>query len=587
MGSLLAFSAMEWVTFDNRGELPSRRQGHTLTRLLDSSFCVLFGGEADNDSLLNDMYILDLQTNVWERVTYQSQVCPKPRTLHTATAISSASLVVIGGTTSNNVDVAPQTNNLVETWLFDLRSSVWKQLSSEDHHAPPSRSGHSAVLIRTAGHVPGIYIFGGFGPRSESATVHRLRLTDWRWEAVFVSVTNPGRPDLVVTDPRTASRSAKTSNGLESAAAPEVCPATRENHCAVWVPALNGMVIFGGESDRNVHGDFWLFSPAEKGRPRAVWTWRLLNVRMGGGFVQNGIAPSSGSACILFSTDRPVIALWGGVDVHGNIINGCHVYVVDLLALQSVRVSVKNAPAWGRVLFAIDRYHDRLLVSGGFGKKVVQPATVDCIKLGDLWKANRTCASEFGPVAARIAHGEPVDESLEKASLNVVECDGYKLKALKGPSHISVGTKFAGQVIGSEEFGTKVTVVIEGKVHKGYLVAYPIKIDKDGIADKKRVEHVKVNSATAGLVNKNKSGEAIGQEEKKKVRSADTDTARSEVAKQPDGGQKESGGASKAKTCEEKSKRRKREDLEAALPEEGTVKKRVAPISKGEVITID
>lgn len=581
---------MEWVSFTNGGELPRQRQGHTLTRLLDSSFCVLFGGEEDDDSLLNDMHLFDLQTNVWARVTYQSQACPNPRTLHTATAISSTSLVIIGGTTSNTVDVTAEANNPIEAWLFDLRSSVWKQLSVGDSHAPPSRSGHSAVLIRTAGQVPGIYIFGGFGPRSDSATVHRLRLSDWRWEAVPVAISSLGRADLIVTDPRTASRSMKPDDEMETSTPTEVCPAIRENHSAVWVPALNGMIIFGGESDRNVHGDFWLFSPTptERGRPRAAWTWRPLNIRMGGGFVHNGIAPASGSACVLFPTERPMIALWGGVDVHGNIVNGSQIYVVDLLALQSIRVFVKNAPAWGRVLFAIDRYHDQLLVSGGFGKKVIQPAAIQCIKLGDSWKANRTCASEFGPAAARVARGGPMDEALEKVSQSNVDLTGtMKLGPLRGPSSISVGTKFAGKVIGSEDFGTKVSVIIEGKVHQGFLVAYPVKREKGATADKKGVELVKLT--TSASVSEACPGGATGEGDKKgDVNAADTETTRSEVGKQTsDERMQSTGGTNPAKTFGEKPKRRKREDLEAALPEEGTVKKRVAPISKGEVITID
>lgn len=582
---------MEWVTFDNGGDLPSQRQGHTLTRLLDSSFCVLFGGEEDDDSLLNDMHLFDLQTNVWARVTYQSPVCPNPRTLHTTTAISSTSLVIIGGTTSNTVDATAEANNPIEVWIFDLRSSIWKQLPMDDSHAPPSRSGHSAVLIRTAGQVPGIYIFGGFGPRSDSATVHRLRLSDWRWEAVPVVISTPGRADLIVTDPRTASRSVKPDDETDTSTPMEVCPAIRENHSAIWVPALNGMIIFGGESDRNVHGDFWLFSPVptEKGRPRAAWTWRPLNIRMGGGFVHNGIGPASGSACVLFPTERPMIALWGGVDVHGNIVTGSQIYVVDLLALQSIRVSVKNAPSWGRVLFAIDRYHDQLLVSGGFGKKAIQSAAIQCIKLGDSWKANRTCASEFGPAAARVARGGSVDEALEKASQNNVDLMGTMKLAepSSGPSSISVGTKFAGKVIGSEDFGTKVSVIIEGKVHQGFLVAYPVKREKGATADKNCAEPDK--AAINASVSMGSPGEATGEEEKKgDGNTAGTETTQSEVGKQTNDEQVQGTGCTNpTKPIGEKPKRRKREDLEAALPEEGTVKKRVAPISKGEVITID
>lgn len=567
---------MQWQhPLKTYGPIPSPRRGHTMTRLLNSSTLVVFAGESENDVLLNDMYTFDITTATWHRVTYASEPVPHARYRHTATAISSTAIVVIGGDDHvTSTDAAASSATPIDAWLFDLRTSTWACLSKDESYAPATRGGHSAVFIKVPGQPPGIYVFGGFGAHNFSAVVYRLRTTDWKWERVNIMVETPQDGAIQVTDPY---------QELVQMAYPErasaSCPCPRESHISLWVPNLNGMLVFGGESDDIFHNDFWLLTPAES-KSRA-WRWHQLKVRMAGNFPDNIVPSLAAASGVLLPTECPKLLIWAGMTSPNSLNLLRHAWVIDLIALQSVLVNVHGLPIdTGRVLHALIRTEDRLLVCGGVDAESDLPCDIQVVKLTKVLRTSCERAADFGPVAARIARGEfspdengaKDDDTMEKRSL------------APSPSRIPMGATFSGKVTLSTQFGTHVSVVINGRVYKGLLITYPLTQDK------------KLENIAKDIVTQAEKGDE--ETLTRNAKSGDNETTKGEstvtqggLAQKSSSGHKaesnKGNGTAEALSSERLAKKRKFEAMVAALPDVDGSEERPLQAPTPEVIDLD
>lgn len=440
-----------------------------MTRLLNSSTIIVFAGESEHDELLNDMYTFDITTATWQAIAYAPGPVPHPRYRHSTTAVSSTSVVVIGGDRHTSVsEEVGSVATAIDAWLFDLRTFAWAHLSIDDSNAPAMRGGHSAVFAKVPGHSPGIYLFGGFGVQNFSAVVYRLRTTDWKWERVYVLVERPDGSSTPVSDPH------QYLSQFDIQRANTSCPCPRESHVGMWVPALDGMLIFGGESDTVFHGDFWLFSPVDE-KTRA-WGWRQLHVRMARNFVDNAVPSLAAASGVLLPSERPMVLIWAGLISPRNLNFLSHAWVVDLLSLQSVRINVNGLPSdAGRVLHAVVRFEDRLLLSGGVDAKSDLSCDIQEVRLAEILQSCRTHAADFGQVPSPLAYGAALShmENTPRDNTNDVVCTSETLFP------IPKDTSFSGKVTLNTQFGTHVSVVINGRVHKGLLIAFPSSQDSD------------------------------------------------------------------------------------------------------------
>lgn len=577
---------MEWQQpLKTHGPAPSSRRGHTMTRLLNSSTVVVFAGESEHDELLNDMYTFDITTATWQSVVYAPGPVPHPRYRHSTTAISSTAIVVIGGDshTSASEEVG-SVATAIDAWLFDLRTFAWARLSIDDSNAPAMRGGHSAVFAKVPGHSPGIYLFGGFGVQNFSAIVYRLRTADWKWERVYVMVERPDGSSTPVSDPH------QYLSQFDPLRANASCPCPRESHIGIWVPSLTGMLIFGGESDTVFHSDFWLFSPVD-GKTRA-WRWRQLNVRMARNFVDNAVPSLAAASGVLLPMDRPMLLIWAGLISPRNLNFLSHGWVVDLMSLQSVRISVNGLPSdTGRVLHAIVRFEDRLLLSGGVDAKSDLPCDIQVVKLVDMLQSCCTHAADFGEVATRTGQGAMFQKESTLHS-DVNDCSAGTSTA---PFVIPKDTSFSGKVTVSTEFGTHVSVVINGRVHQGLLIAFPNSQDDDKkpTADENESEQITGETQREKLntTNEDRADNApVSSPEKTNVgpNENSTDNAKLSTTKSDDAHDDINSANTKQITSDSPktlAKKRKHEEMMAALIDPDDLKR--PPLVKGEVIMLD
>lgn len=478
---------MEWFgKQETLGNQPPSRKGHTMTRLLDSSLVLVFGGENEYGEQLNDMWSLHVERMEWRRITYRDGPVPPPRLLHTATAISSTSMVVMFGDSLEHNSTSPPTPAR-DVWVFDIRDCSWREIKGGGN-APPPRSCHTAVFGNGLGQVPAIYVFGGFGHgEPDGSAVHRLRIGDWRWECLPVLIKDVNGKEHVVEKPE--------SNTTPASEGEETFPGERESHTAIWLPGLNGMMIYGGDGGVAIMDDCWLFVPSS--RRAGTWRWRRLKLRMARGVKENKIPACAGASLIALPTEKTQVLLWGGIlgATGEETLSPAISYLIDLDAMQTTRLVAKGTlPGCGRLLHGFARAGHHIFAFGGCDSAGNVMEGLELARLLPDLKSIGLQATDFGPEAAGVAAGakpnvhdrEPNEEEDEFEELD-------PNMPLMGPSSIPKGTPLSGRIIEVTDFGYFVSVIINGKLYKGVLVANPLK-DRDAAQERANTEKVPIKA---------------------------------------------------------------------------------------------
>jgi len=272
---------------------PTPREFHTLTNIPGTSFNVLFGGQAFNqtDEALGDTWVLDTGAALWKLMN--PAVAPQARCQAVAGATSDE-VILFGG---QNL-VSPRTF-FSDVWRYNLTSNTWKQ----DVFVLPSvllpRSYPAGVLVDDS-----LYIFGGFVQALQAVTndVWSYNITSKSW-------------------------SLHSSNGRAGA------PRPRQGHSAVFYnDTVNGpsIILFGGYNGTGGMSDTWQY---------IIKTTAWIQLTKDGD--PSGPSPRWGQSAI-FTVDPPTVVIFGGSFVGGNI----NPYYNDVWALQSV----SNGWNWTLVL---------------------------------------------------------------------------------------------------------------------------------------------------------------------------------------------------------------------------------------------
>ncbi|KAI4352662.1 hypothetical protein L6164_006890 [Bauhinia variegata] len=152
------------------GTIPVARTGQSTT--LVGSRVIVFGGEDINKKLLNDVYILDLESMTWDAIK-TTQTPPAPRYDHTAIMHGERYLLIFGGC-SHSVFF----NDL---HVLDLQTMEWSQPQIQGDVVSP-RAGHAGITIDESW-----FIVGGGDNRSGCPETLVLNMSKLVW-SVLTSV---------------------------------------------------------------------------------------------------------------------------------------------------------------------------------------------------------------------------------------------------------------------------------------------------------------------------------------------------------------------------------------------------------------
>eukprot|EP00026_Physarum_polycephalum_P000096 Phypoly_transcript_00096.p2 GENE.Phypoly_transcript_00096~~Phypoly_transcript_00096.p2 ORF type:complete len:684 (+),score=98.45 Phypoly_transcript_00096:4830-6881(+) len=141
----------KWAKISMHGMPPSARMYHTAICLNDN-IMVVYGGKGDNNVILDDMYLINLDTGT--SIRCMPEKSPGPRQNHACVALNKEEMVLIGGITKGDV-----ISN--DVFVFSMRTKQWTKVNVTGEFA--KRELHSAIFTGTE-----IWVFGGKGENNNT-----------------------------------------------------------------------------------------------------------------------------------------------------------------------------------------------------------------------------------------------------------------------------------------------------------------------------------------------------------------------------------------------------------------------------------
>eukprot|EP00897_Mesotaenium_endlicherianum_P000842 jgi/Mesen1/10759/ME000909S10083 len=159
--------ANSWSILKTRGQVPPARGGQTVTQVGNALW--LFGGEDLKRKLLNDVYVLDLATNVWELLE-TTGAPPSPRADHATTITDEGNLLVFGGGSHSFC--------YNDIYLLNTQTNEWSQPETKGE-LPAPRAGHAGVLVGTSW-----FLIGGGDTKGGVTDTVTLDVVSLEWSVV-------------------------------------------------------------------------------------------------------------------------------------------------------------------------------------------------------------------------------------------------------------------------------------------------------------------------------------------------------------------------------------------------------------------
>jgi hypothetical protein len=159
-----------WNPYLIQSQQPLARSEFAYTR--NGDVFILYGGQGD-ENLLDDMYFLNIKTNIWERVEVRSKLKPAARK-GSCMAVVGYSILIFGGKT-----LAGYTNEL---WMFDIGTGEYTLLPTHEILTPLA---YSKCKITTEDDKNYFYVFFGesVGIRAKSE-VFKFDMEEKNWSKV-------------------------------------------------------------------------------------------------------------------------------------------------------------------------------------------------------------------------------------------------------------------------------------------------------------------------------------------------------------------------------------------------------------------
>ncbi|XP_007030970.2 PREDICTED: acyl-CoA-binding domain-containing protein 4 [Theobroma cacao] len=156
-----------WSMLKTYGKAPVSRGGQSVT--LVGTTLVIFGGQDAKRTLLNDLYILDLETMTWDEIDAVG-VPPSPRSDHAAAVHAERYLLIFGGGSH-----ATCFNDL---HVLDLQAMEWSR-PTQQGEIPTPRAGHAGVTVGE-----NWFIAGGGDNKSGASETVVLNMFTLVWSVV-------------------------------------------------------------------------------------------------------------------------------------------------------------------------------------------------------------------------------------------------------------------------------------------------------------------------------------------------------------------------------------------------------------------
>ncbi len=343
-----------WTQLVTAGTPPSSRSRHTAIYDSANDRMIVFGGGADNPTVFDDTWALDLSGMPTWSPLLVTGLAPK-RGSHSAVYVPArGSMLVFGGSDGNSL--------WNDTWELTLSSTPsWSQLAPIGS-PPSSRAGHAAIYDPASNRM---IVQGG-------ADGFSIRSDTW---SLSLSAT-PAWSQIPVTGE---------------------LPALRTGFPIVLDPVRDRIILFGGNASGHVYGDTWtlpLSGPA---------SWSQLSTLH--------LPPGRANHTAIYDPTTDRVLVFGGSDgavYHGETWQLALSTVADW---SPVEVPQANPPARQSATAVYDPARDRMVVFGGTNRNFYNDTWTLELAGTPAWTSP---APEGMPPSARYGHSAIYDPTRDR-----------------------------------------------------------------------------------------------------------------------------------------------------------------------------
>jgi N-acetylneuraminic acid mutarotase len=148
---------------------------------------ILFAGDNADDGFLGDMWMYNVFANTWTEITYEGTETPGERNNPRITYIENDKILLFGG---NNIVWTK--DELNDTWIFDLNTKEWTDVTPTGTNPPPRHSHELAYIGNDK-----VILFGGTDASNYFNDVWEFDTSTNEWTELMANDPSPtGQPDV-------------------------------------------------------------------------------------------------------------------------------------------------------------------------------------------------------------------------------------------------------------------------------------------------------------------------------------------------------------------------------------------------------
>jgi N-acetylneuraminic acid mutarotase len=129
---LLSLKDYTWKSMETSGDIPCARSNHSA--VWSKGNMIVFGGQTSSTDILNDLYVLNLETLKWVSITFKASL----PALHSHSAdVYGYDLIVFGGKNPKGLQN--------EAYLIDFEHKTWVRLATKGE---PKKRTRCTMIVR-------------------------------------------------------------------------------------------------------------------------------------------------------------------------------------------------------------------------------------------------------------------------------------------------------------------------------------------------------------------------------------------------------------------------------------------------------
>lgn len=253
-----------WSEITPVAVMPFARYTHNAHYDSVNNRMIIWSGQGAGSTLFNDVWAYNFGTNQWTQLWPDGNAAGVPNKRYGTASVFdplNTRFVTFGGFT--------QSGRFEDTWSFNTNSMAWTDRSNGFH--PPKRCLHAGVF---AADQRKMVMYAGQHDNGYYDDIWLLNIDNFNWQNVTPAIRPSARfwnstiyanGSVIIfgglsTQPQNDMwKFSLSTNEFEQINQGGTIPSRRWGHSAIYIPAQDRMIMFGGEGD-SLYNDTWQYS---------------------------------------------------------------------------------------------------------------------------------------------------------------------------------------------------------------------------------------------------------------------------------------------------------------------------------------